>query len=133
MSQDRQGPRIMVSAVDTESANADQQMIARQRPRVSRRALTFIGALGLVGLAIAGCASDSSNALGGKGPYGVAPPGGSAVNGLLDEWHVRADASNVHAGPVTFTVSNTGTIIHEMLVTRTDIEPGKIPSRKDPS
>jgi plastocyanin len=102
-------------------------MIARPRRRVARRARGFIGALGFAGLVVSGCGPDPSDVLGALAPHGVAPSGGSAVNGLLDEWRVRADVNTVRAGPVLFTFANVGTQVHEMLVTRTDIAPGQIP------
>ena len=102
-------------------------MIARPRRRVARRALGFIGVLGFAGLVVSGCGADPSDALGALAPHGVAPSDGSAVNGLLDEWRVRADVTTVRAGPVLFTFENVGTQVHEMLVTRTDIAPGQIP------
>ena len=102
------------------------QAITRTRGRVVRRAKAVIGAIGIIGLALTGCGADANDVLQGLAPSGVAPTGGSAVNGVLDEWSVRADAATVHAGPVTFTFRNTGTVIHEMLLTRTDIAPGRI-------
>jgi len=104
----------------------DHKSIARERRRQTQRARAFIGALGLACLVLAGCGADPNDTFALVMPHGVAPSGGSAVNGLLDEWSVRTDVDTVHAGPVTFTFSNIGTTTHEMLVTRTDIAPGNI-------
>ncbi len=126
MNKHHRGPRI-TTADDAGSDIIDHRTGARSRHRISRRTTAFVGAIGLVGLVLTGCGADPNDVLAGLAPHGVAPPGGVAVNGLLDEWRVRADIDTVRAGPVTFTFENTGTIVHEMLVTRTDIALGKIP------
>lgn len=143
----RHGQRTNI-AEDTAAAGSVAETIIRPRRRAARRTTGFVGALGLVGLVLAGCGLDPNDVLAGRlphgaspsggsaersdvlaglAPHGAEPSGGSAVNGVLDEWRVRADLDIVHSGPVTFTFSNTGTIIHEMLVTRTDILSGEIP------
>ena len=127
MNERQQGPCAIIEARDTATDNVARKMIAHQRRRVSRRTLGFIGVLGFAGLVVSGCGADPSDVLGVLTPHGIAPPGGSAVNGLLDEWRVRADVNSVRAGPVSFTFENNGTKVHEMLVTRTDIAPGRIP------
>jgi uncharacterized cupredoxin-like copper-binding protein len=38
----------------------------------------------------------------------------------LDQWSITPQATQVAAGPVTFTVSNDGTITHEFVVMQTD-------------
>jgi len=123
----QQGPSSIINAVDTGTDNVVHEMIARPRRRVARHALGFIGVLGFAGLVVSGCGADPSDVLGALAPHGIAPSGGSAVNGLLDEWRVRADVDTVRAGPVSFTFENNGTQVHEMLITRTDIRPGQIP------
>jgi hypothetical protein len=117
----------MTTADDVGSETFHHRAAAQRRRRVSRRTTALVGALGLVGLVLTGCGADPNDVLAGLAPHGVAPPGGVAVNGLLDEWRVRADADTVRAGQVTFTFENVGTVVHEMLVTRTDIALGKIP------
>src|SRR3954469_5927479 len=100
-----------------------QHGVGRHRQR-SWRLLGFVGAASLAGSVLGSCGPDRNDVLARIAPVGVAAPGGSTVNGVLDEWRVRADESSVHAGPVTFTFENIGTTVHEMLVTRTDIAPG---------
>ena len=70
----------------------------------------------------------------GFGVTGCAPDGDAAMQGLsntvtgsLKEWEVDVDAGGAMAGPVTFTISNNGTIEHEFLVVKTDIPDGEIP------
>ena len=45
---------------------------------------------------------------------------GGQLTVALDQWSIVPQASDVIAGPVTFTVSNNGTITHEFVVMRTD-------------
>ena len=83
-----------------------------------------------LGVVMSACAADRPDALvtfGAAVPQGVAPAGGSTVNGVEDEFHIFTDVDSVHAGPVTFTMKNVGTVTHEMLVVRTDLAPGAIP------
>jgi uncharacterized cupredoxin-like copper-binding protein len=42
------------------------------------------------------------------------------VTVALNQWSITPQASHVAAGPVTFTVSNDGTITHEFVVMQTD-------------
>lgn len=70
----------------------------------------------IVGLA--GCGADPSDSGGGTS---------NSVNGVVKEWSVTVDAGSAMAGEVTFTVANQGSIGHEFLVVKTDIEVGKIP------
>jgi uncharacterized cupredoxin-like copper-binding protein len=65
----------------------------------------------------------------GCGPDGEAARQGlsNTVSGSLKEWEVDVDAGGATAGPVTFTITNNGTIEHEFLVVKTDIPDGEIP------
>ena len=117
---------VDIALNDIETGVGDRRPSARLRHRFVRRTTACIGALGVTGLVLIGCGADPNDVLQGLAPSGIAPAGGSAINGVLDEWTVRADATTVHAGQVTFTFTNIGTVIHEMLVTRTDIAPGHI-------
>lgn len=53
-------------------------------------------------------------------------PSGNEVSGSVGEWFVRIDDETAPSGPVTFRVTNSGSITHEFLVVRTDVAPGKI-------
>ena len=79
---------------------------------------TGLLAAGLLVSALTACGADPSD--GGGGTSNV-------VNGVVTEWAVSVDASSAMAGEVSFTVANEGTIGHEFLVVKTDIELGKIP------
>ena len=53
------------------------------------------------------------------------------ISGSVREWALEVDAITAKAGDVTFTILNKGTIGHEFLVVKTDIEDGKIPLAGD--
>jgi hypothetical protein len=89
-------------------------MIAIRKARAVACSMFIIG--------LAGCGADPSDSGGGTS---------NSVNGVVKEWSVSVDASSAMAGEVTFTVANQGTIGHEFLVVKTDIEPGEIPVEGD--
>ena len=45
---------------------------------------------------------------------------GGPITVALNQWSITPQASQIAAGPVTFTVSNDGTITHEFVVMKTD-------------
>ncbi|MDA1035299.1 MAG: plastocyanin/azurin family copper-binding protein [Chloroflexi bacterium] len=49
------------------------------------------------------------------------PVGPPKVDVKLSEWSVDADPTKVAAGDVTFTATNSGGIVHEMIVLKTDM------------
>ena len=55
-------------------------------------------------------------------PPRFAPPEPVTVNARLTEWHVELSATTVAAGPVTFAVSNTGSIPHAFEIEGKGIE-----------
>jgi len=82
-------------------------------------------------VATAGCGADSNDASsGGNVTNNAAIPqsGGNSniIVGTEKEWVIAIDHAEAKAGYVTFVVSNIGTIGHEFLVVKTDIEDGKI-------
>lgn len=88
-----------------------------------RGGLLMLGAMSLLSM---GCGPDRNDAFG-PVPHGVAPAGGTAVNGIEREWVIGLDIADVKAGPITFTMKNTGTVTHEMLFVRTDLPVGSFP------
>jgi len=59
---------------------------------------------------------------------------GSQVNVTLQEWAVLPDVQSVPAGSVTFNATNVGPMDpHELVVARTDIPAGELPTREDGS
>ena len=51
----------------------------------------------------------------------------------LQEWSVSPAPASIAAGKVTFNVKNTGTMTHEFVVVKTDLEPGALPTKADGS
>ncbi len=67
--------------------------------------------------------SDRAVGASGLAPASVAPTSPVAsgqVTEALNQWSITPQAAQVAAGPVTFIVSNNGTITHEFAVMRTD-------------
>ena len=73
------------------------------------------------GALVAGCGTSSSNA--------SSSP--NTVTATEREWKIVADHKTIKAGDITFTVTNKGTLNHELLVIRTDLPLGGIPIGAD--
>lgn len=54
--------------------------------------------------------------------------GGNVTVTLGDNMKILLDKSTVTAGSVTFSVTNTGKVAHEMVVLKTDLPEGQIPA-----
>ena len=76
----------------------------------------------LIAVVVGACGGDSNDS---------ADATSNDIAGSLKEWVLEVDATTAKAGDVTFTITNTGTIGHEFLVVKTDIENGKIPLAGD--
>jgi uncharacterized cupredoxin-like copper-binding protein len=73
------------------------------------------------------CSSDS-NTTGGTTPSPTSPAAADGtVSVLLSQWSVAPSTSSAPAGPVTFSVTNEGTIVHEFVVLGTDTLAADIP------
>jgi hypothetical protein len=65
---------------------------------------------------------------------GAPATAGTAVNVTLQEWAVLPDVQSVPAGSVTFNATNAGPMDpHELVVVKTDIPAGELPTREDGS
>ena len=53
--------------------------------------------------------------------------GGGTIHVTLKETGITLDQSTINAGTVVFDVKNAGTIIHELVVIKTDLAPDKLP------
>lgn len=78
--------------------------------------------------ALSGCGADEDDTMGG-GSEESADDG--VVSGHVKEWEVVLDTDEVPAGDVTFSIENQGTIQHEFLVVKTDVDLGEIPIEGD--
>jgi uncharacterized cupredoxin-like copper-binding protein len=76
---------------------------------------SLAGLLGLVILATA-CNAASSSA-----------PSTTAITATLNEYSIELSAATAAPGSVTFTVTNSGTMIHELVVLQTDIQGADLP------
>ena len=77
--------------------------------------LTSVAAIAVVALAVAGTASSAA----------------PKVKITLKEFKLQPAPKAVKAGPVTFTVTNAGSIVHEVVVIKTDAAPGSLPVTND--
>ena len=78
----------------------------------------------MVGSVVTGCGSDEDDSKGGYSKNALAD---GVVSGHVKEWEVMLEADEVPAGEVTFEIENQGTIQHEFLVVKTDVDLGQIP------
>lgn len=79
-------------------------------------AIVGIGTLALVGTS---CSSDS-NAV-----------GPTTVDVAIKEWKFEPTRTSAPAGKVTFTATNNGKEVHELVLFQTDLAPGDLPTDED--
>lgn len=90
-------------------------------------------------MALAACGGDNGDTGGTGSPTTPAPttpaPGGrTTIAVTLQEWAVLPDAATAPAGSVTFAATNTGpNDPHELVVVKTDLDPGSLPVNDDGS
>jgi uncharacterized cupredoxin-like copper-binding protein len=91
--------------------------------------LLMVGAMAMAPLLVA-CGPDKNDALSATadvasgGPVPTTPD--NKITGDEREYAIHVTAQKATAGKVTFTMTNYGTMTHEMLIVQTDIAPGKI-------
>ncbi len=68
-------------------------------------------------------------ACGGAQPIGAAT--GGRVTATLTDTGIILDQKSVTSGEVTFVVKNEGTLLHELVVVKTDLAPDKLPADAD--
>jgi uncharacterized cupredoxin-like copper-binding protein len=85
------------------------------------RNLSILAAIGVLGAACTSAGTSPSAA-----PASSAG-GGSPVAVELSEWAVTPAPASASAGPVTFSVTNKGTTIHEFVVVKTDMKADALP------
>ena len=54
-------------------------------------------------------------------------PSATAIAATLKEYAIQLSSTDAKAGPVTFTVTNSGTMVHEFVVLKTDIQAADLP------
>ncbi len=80
---------------------------------------------------VAGCAGGSASPGASGAASGAAP---ATIEVTLQEWAVVPASASVPAGSVTFSARNLGPAdAHEMVVIKTDLEPGALPTQADGS
>lgn len=58
-------------------------------------------------------------------------PSGTDVTATLKEYKIELSANTAPAGKVTFNVTNAGTMIHEFVVLKTDVQAADLPIAND--
>jgi hypothetical protein len=58
---------------------------------------------------------------------------GGEVEVTLTEWEITTDVDSVPEGPIDFNIQNDGEETHELLIVKTDIAAGELPTRDDGS
>lgn len=101
-----------------------------------KRYLGVVAAASMLLLTTAACGSDSDDESSDEGSEVTQTPSepGTPVAVELGEdsateYFLSVDPGSVPAGPVTFTVKNTGTTKHEMVVMKTDTSPDALSTR----
>lgn len=61
-----------------------------------------------------------------------APVSTSGINGDEAEWHITLDSYTHASGPITFNLTNSGTIAHEFLIVRSDAYANQLLASVDP-
>jgi len=96
-----------------------------------KTAVWTVAALALAPLLVA-CGPDKNDAMSAVGGVDVASGGPvpttpeSLISGDEREYAIHVTSQIAKAGKITFTMTNYGTITHEMLIVKTDIAPGQI-------
>ena len=85
------------------------------------RAAFVLTVLAIVSAALVACGGSTSANAG----------SGTPVSVTLSSFHVKADRTSVPAGKVTFSVTNTEAVGHEMVIIKTDAPEEKLTLQKD--
>jgi uncharacterized cupredoxin-like copper-binding protein len=90
------------------------------------------GACLCVGIALSACAASSTSSVSPSPTTSAASaqPSTASPTIVLTEWKVQV-ASTMKTGKITFTITNAGTIPHELLVFKSDLDPAAYPKDSD--
>jgi uncharacterized cupredoxin-like copper-binding protein len=105
-----------------------------QGPVMSRGLALVAGATLLVGCssgASPSAAAPASQPPASQPPASVGGGGGTSVTAKLTEFKIELGATSAPAGPVTFELTNGGTVVHEFVVFKTDLAADKLPLAAD--
>ena len=91
------------------------------------RTMLLLAILGLAALAVACGGDDDDDDVAANGGGGDDDVAAATVAVDLDEWSVKPDPDSIAAGEVTFVVSNSGTLAHELIIVRTDLAADALP------
>lgn len=95
-------------------------------PLVGVRRIALVAAVAslIVGCTPAGSPSTAPSAA-------PASAAGATVTAALSEFKIELSAASAPAGPVTFSLTNKGTTVHEFVVFQTDLAADKLPMTAD--
>ncbi len=82
-------------------------------------------------LALAACSAGASPSPPSGGGGGGGGAEGTTVDVSLSEFKITFSTTDIPAGPVTFNVTNDGTIEHEFVVFKTDLPEDELPEASD--
>ncbi|MEI7924822.1 MAG: sulfocyanin-like copper-binding protein [Chloroflexota bacterium] len=99
------------------------------RPPGRRRLTAALATIAL--LLAAACAAPNSTAPTSSAPVASTTsttPAAGPVTATLKEWAIEVSAPTAKAGTVVFNVRNEGKVPHDLVVIRTDLAPGALPT-----
>ena len=104
----------------------------RAQGSVVRQGLALVaGALLLLGCSSGASPSAAAPASQPPASGGGGGGGGTSVTAKLTEFKIELGATSAPGGPVTFELTNSGTVVHEFVVFKTDLGADKLPLAAD--
>jgi uncharacterized cupredoxin-like copper-binding protein len=82
---------------------------------------------GLVGLMILATACSAASSSPSTPSPSSPSPSTTAIAATLKEYSIELSAATAAPGSVTFTVTNSGTMVHEFVVLKTDVQAAELP------
>ncbi len=94
--------------------------------------MRLLAAIAAVLFVLASCSSSKTPAAT-SAPPSATGASSATLSVNLAEWSITPASDSASAGKVTFDVKNTGKDVHEFVVIKTDLDPGKLPLKSDGS
>lgn len=88
--------------------------------------LKYLAMLAIAAALLAACGSAAAT------PAAAAPGAGGTIKATLTDMKISVDRSSVPAGKVTFVVKNSGLVVHELVVLKTDVAQDKLAKGDEP-